>query len=241
VKGEPFVDIPLKDLLRLRIGYLGGLIIQSRLGETLLVHSALEKQFVGNDGVVHAHAPLVEHPQNGFFATEAVRDVRSNPLGLLRNRCRVKRLYVIDGMFHFSMVEPGFKTGNEPFFAEILAPQGAVDDSGFGHGAIKIQHSHQTRPGSGPVGHGEDGGAVRNQPVQNVMGILPNRLRHDQGTVGIHLREHRHAFFLGANKSVFLILFVGMNPFQIVPQRLHSVRQLLFHAGLCGPAGLIGA
>ena len=76
--------------------------------------------------------------------------------------------------------------------------------------------------------------------MQNVVGILPNRFGHHDGEIRIHIRKHRHAFFLGANKPVFLVRFIRMNAFEFEPGGGDRVRKFFFHAGLGGPAGLVG-
>ena len=46
------------------------------------------------------------------------------------------------------------------------------------------------------------GAAVRDQPAQDVVRILPDRLGDDQRGVGIDAGEDRHALLLGADEAV---------------------------------------
>ena len=54
---------------RLGVGDLRGGVVKSGLGKTLLINTRREKQFVGDDGVVHAHAAFVEDAHDGFALT----------------------------------------------------------------------------------------------------------------------------------------------------------------------------
>ena len=49
--------------------------VQSRLTEPLLKNAERVQEFVGNQRVVHSHAPLVEHTEDGWIVQQFLRDV----------------------------------------------------------------------------------------------------------------------------------------------------------------------
>ena len=142
---------------------------------------------------------------------------------------------------HAAGAEPLAKALLEEGVGEILAPQGAVGDAGFGHRAVEIQHSDQTGPGAAPIGNGQDRPAVGVKAVEQMMAVLPDGFRDDERGGGIELAEDFHAHFLGVNEAVILgrIELVGADAIPALV--LEGCNELGFHVGLDGPAFLVGA
>jgi hypothetical protein len=46
-----------------------------------------------------------------------------------------------------------------------------------------------------------------------MMGILPDRLDHDQWRIGGQISEHFHPIFLGIDEAVLLYRIDGMSPY----------------------------
>ena len=57
---------PSAHLLRLGVAYLAHCRIEPGLAEALLEDTGRVEEMVGDDGVVHPHATLVENAQDGF-------------------------------------------------------------------------------------------------------------------------------------------------------------------------------
>jgi hypothetical protein len=61
---------PVAHRARLFVGHFAHGGIQRRLAQALFENSQGHQVLVGNDGVVHAHAPLVEHAHDGLLAAQ---------------------------------------------------------------------------------------------------------------------------------------------------------------------------
>ena len=136
---------------------------------------------------------------------------------------------------------PPFEIFQEGFVVfKILAPERGVFDARLGHRAIEVQHPYQARPRSAPVGNRQDRALVEMQAMQNVMGILPDRLGHDQRRFGGDICEDLHPIFLGIDEAV---PDLGRKPWArwTFPFSFSRRRdQALFHLELFGFAFLIG-
>ena len=139
-----------------------------------------------------------------------------------------------------ALVEPLAQPVEEGFVGEVLAPQRRVFLAGLGEAGVEVQHSDQARPGSRPVGNGEDRSPVTEQTGEHVVRILPDRLGHDELGVGIDAGEDAHPFLLRSDEAVFFVLLVGMGTNQLVSRVRDAPPQCLFHLVLGGPAVLVG-
>ena len=78
------------------------------------------------------------------------------------------------------------------------------------------------------------------QPGQDVVAVLPDRLRHDHRRIGGNGLEHVHAHPLGGNEAMLLhrVIRVGSDHFHAFGSKRGD--DLLFHGLLGRPAGLVG-
>ena len=198
------------------------------------------EQVVRDDGVEHAHATLVKNAHNGFFALELCGECPTE-LGLCvrqaQGRCVSHMRRVVRDL---AAGEPFAQAAFEEIVRKVQTPQGAVRDARFGERPVEVEHADQARPLPGPVGEGENGASVRDQAVQHMVAVLPDRLGHDEGRVGMNMFEDSHALFLRADKAVSLIWLVGMPAADSPSLALNRGSDGFFHGLLCGPTHLIG-
>ena len=90
----PFVVQPLAHALRFLVAHLLHLGEQRRLAEPLLEDARRVQQFVGDDGVVHAHAALVENSHDRLVAAQILRQPCPQLRGLRRNLELAERMHV---------------------------------------------------------------------------------------------------------------------------------------------------
>ena len=81
---------------------------------------------------------------------------------------------------------------------------------------------------------------MRDEPVQDVVGILPDGLGNDDRGLGINFGENLHALFLRTDEAVLQFRFVGMGADQLVAEHGHGGGELAFHRFLEGPGEFIG-
>jgi hypothetical protein len=70
--------------------------------------------------------------------------------------------------------------------------------------------------------------------------VLPNCLSHYDGRIGMNVLEDLHPHALRVNEAVLQNWIDRVSAAQLDPLFEKSGRQLLFQAGLRGPANLIG-
>jgi len=136
--------------------------------------------------------------------------------------------------------QPLLQPAEEVVIGEVFAPQRGVGDTGFGQRAVEIEHAHEPGPGARPVGHRKDRAAVGHQAREDVVGVLPDRLGHNQRRVGVEIGEDRHAFFLRLDKAVAAFRVVVVGPFKGVAKRGEHVGELRLHLRLGFPTGAVG-
>jgi hypothetical protein len=79
------------------------------------------------------------------------------------------------------------------------------------------------------------------QPVHDVMGILPDGLGDDERGIGVNASaKDLHAFLLATDKAMLLVFFVRVRADEVVTGPCYSRRQSSFHLRLSGPALLVG-
>ena len=164
------------------------------------------QQVVGDDGVEHAHAAFVEHAHDRLLAAQLLGQRLAELAARLPGTLTFFERRDVVGLVLDVALRRASCAGcrEERLVGEILAPERRVLHAGLGQRAVEIQHADQSRPGARPVGDGQDRPAVRDQPVQHVMRVLPDGLGHDQRRVGIDAGEDLHAFLLRADEAVLL-------------------------------------
>src|SRR5262249_55057648 len=123
---------------------------------------------------------------------------------------------------------------------KILAPQRAVGHPGLGQGRIEIEHSDKARPLPAPVRDRKDWTAVRVEPVQNVMAVLPDGLNHDQRSIRRQSAEYFHPALLTIDEPVALCRIARMATPHFAPFATDGVHNSFFGLRLRGPATLVG-
>ncbi len=81
---------------------------------------------------------------------------------------------------------------------------------------------------------------MRNQAVQKVVRILPDRFGHDQTRGGVDLAKDLHPFPLRTDEPMLFLPLVGVSPDQLVAKTGHRIGQRLLHLVLRRPAVLVG-
>ncbi len=196
---------------------------------------------VRNDRVEHPHAPLVEHAHDRLL-THELRGERLAQLAFRLGHFHViQRRDVVGLVSHAPLLQPAAEVFCEPVVAKILAPQRAVFDTGLGERPVEVQHADESRPRPRPIGEGEDRPAMRDQPGEHVVRILPDGFGDDKRRVGIDPFKDAHPFLLRTDEPVLLAFLVGMRPDQFISGLRNRACQRLFHLPLRRPALLIGA
>jgi hypothetical protein len=103
---------------------------------------------------------------------------------------------VFYAMLGLAGFEPLGEIAFEEVVLEIFGPDGGVLDAGLGERAVEVEHADEAGPLAGPVGDGEDGGAVGGEAVEDVVGVLPDGFGDDEGNLGIDFSEDFHPLFL---------------------------------------------
>ena len=81
---------------------------------------------------------------------------------------------------------------------------------------------------------------MADQPGEHVMGVLPDRLGHDERGFGVQAGEHRDALVLGGDEAVLFLRLVGMRAGQPETQPADGGAERALERALRGPADLVG-
>ncbi len=231
---------PVAHLLRFLVAHQAHGRHQRRLTESLLVDAGGVEQLVVNDGVVHAHAALVEDAQDGFLALE-LRGQRFAQLTFRGGQAGgIEVAHVAGVVIDLALANPLADAAPEELVGEVFAPDGAVFDAGLGQRAVEVEHAHQAGPLPAPVGDGEDRATMVAQTGQHMMAVLPHRFGDDQTSVGINVLEDLHAHALTGDEAVLLHRIVGMPAFDGDALFGKGSDDGLLHRFLGRPADLIG-
>ena len=84
-------------------------------------------------------------------------------LGFDRHTSLAKRSHMRGAVGGRAGLQPTGEAGQEIIVIEIVAPKGRVFNAGLSQRTIEVEHTHQTRPLTAPVGHGKDRAAMRHQ------------------------------------------------------------------------------
>ena len=205
----------------------------------LLVDANGIEQFIGDDGVVHAHASLVEYPHDGFITFELAPKFSAQSFRGRRKLRRCERSNVAGIMDYRFAIQPAAKSLEEVVVLKIRTPKSAVFDSRLGHRCIQIEHPDQPRPLPRPVRDRKDGPTMRHKARKDVMAVLPDGLDYDQGRLRRNLAKDLDAVALAMNKSVLLDGIVGMTSADGASIAANRSRHRLFRLRLCRPARLV--
>jgi hypothetical protein len=215
-------------------------MVERRLAQALLEDAAGVQGVIGNDGVEHAHASLVEDAKNGLVAPQLGSQPLTEP-GTLRGQLHIlQRPCVRRVMRHPAGAQPLPQPVPEKGVRKILAPKARVPHARLGQRTIQVQHADQPRPLAAPVRHRQDRSAMSGQPGQHMMGILPYRLGHHQRRLRIERPKHLHSLALRRNKPMTFLFLERVRPHHPTPLRLERPAQRPLHGLLRRPAGLVG-
>ena len=203
VELHPVLLEPVVNGARFGVADLRGLVVKRGLAEAFLEHAGRVEQVVGDDGVEHAHATLVEHAHDGLVAPQLGGQRLAELAGVAGDFDFGERFDVIGLVRAFAGREPLAEFGLEIVVREILAPERGVFHALFRERAVQVQHADEAGPGAGPVGDGENRPAMRGESGEDVMRVLPDRFRDDEGRVRVNVLEHLNAFALRINEAVF--------------------------------------
>ena len=171
---------PAKDRSRLALGDLHGLVVERALAESLLEDARRVEEAVGNDRVEHPHAALVEHAHERLATAQVGGEFHAHLLQRLRDAHRGDRHDVTRVVTHRPVREPRPQVAVERGAAEVVRPERGVGDARLRERSVEVEHPHEARPLSRPVGDGEDRTGVGREPGQHVVGVLPDRFRDDE-------------------------------------------------------------
>ncbi len=225
----------------LRLGIADGqhFRVQRALAQALFEHAGGMQQLVGDDGVIHAHAALVEDAHDGLFGDQLARQLPAEIFSAGGQLEVGERLRVAGVVHHRLAVQPLAQARQEAFVLERLRPQRGVRHTGFGEGAVQIEHAHQAGPLAAPVGDGENGALVGKQAAENVVGVLPHSLHHNQRSRRRNVLEDLHPLLLAADEPVFQILVVRVSAAYFPSKAADGFRNGVFHFLLSRPADLV--
>src|ERR1051325_3758880 len=103
-----------------------------------------------------------------------------------------------------------------------------------------MEHAYQAGPGAGPICDSQNWTAMRRQARQNMMRILPNGLRDDQGAVRIEPAKNFEAHFLRIDESMFFLFIECIRALNVMAFALDRLREQCLHPSLLGPALFVG-
>ena len=192
---------PRLHLVGLGVGHALHLGPQRGLRQALLVDADPVEELVVEDRVVHAHAALVEHADDGLLGQQLGGQRLAEP-GLrggrqLRQRVHVGRV-VRDG----AGGQPLADRVGEPGVGAVDGPDRRVVLAHLGQAGVEPEQAHEAGPVGGEVRRGEDRAAVGAQPGEHVMAVLPDRLGHDQRRLRRDAAEDLEPHALAADEPV---------------------------------------
>ena len=227
---------PAEDLLRLGVGHLRGLVIERTLAEPLLEDAGGVEEVVGNDGIEHSHAALVEDTHQRLAVAEVGRDRLGGVGELARDRHLVEGHDMARVVVHGAVIEPGLQVPPKAWARKVVGPERRVTHACFRERAVEVEHAHQARPLARPVGHREDRAGVGREPREHVVGILPDRLGHDERHLGIDRFEHVEPLAGAGDEAMAAGLRRGMAPLQFPAGGGKGPHEVSLHRLLRRPA-----
>ena len=240
---HPRVLEPVVDALRLGVGDRLHLGVQRGLAQALLEDARRVEQLVGDDGVVHAHAALVEDAHDRLVPLEVAGELLAQGDGVARGADDVLAvgLDVAGVVRDLPVLQPLAQAVDEELVGEVLAPQGAYATPALVSEPLRL--SIPTRPGQVPLqlARVRIGPRWVDQAGQDVVRILPDGLGDDQRRVGVDRPEDLHAVLLAVDEAV--PLGRGRRDGRAgpcTPSWANAARDLRLHGGLRRLALLVG-
>ena len=123
---------------------------------------------------------------------------------------------------------------------EVVGPERGVGDARLGERAVEVEHPDKSRPLPRPVGNGEDRAGVTREPGENVVGVLPDRLRDHQRRGRIDLRKHLDPLAGAGDEAVAAQFRRGVAADERPASGGEGPRQIPLHLLLGRPADLVG-
>ena len=204
------LEQPVVNCARFGIGCFAHLGIKCRLAQPFLEHAHGRQQFVGNDGVVHAHAAFIEHAQDRFVAPQLVGQFLAQLLRLSARKdfgigSHMRAVMTIRSPFSHA-VHPSRKKRS------VKSTLHSVSKSLPALRSEALRLSRPTRPGqvATPIRHRQNGPFVMQQPGHQMLAVLPDRFDHHQRRVLGNGAEHLDAAFLAVDEAMLLgrVIFV---------------------------------
>ena len=82
---------------------------------------------------------------------------------------------------------------------------------------------------------------MRNETVEQVVRVLPDRLGNNKGRLPVDLCKHIHALALAGDEAVLEIGVIFVGPLKITTEAFDYASEFLLHLILFRPAVLIGS
>jgi hypothetical protein len=146
VEPHPTPDHPIAGGAGFGIGNACGFEVEGGLAEAFLEDAGGMQQFIGNDGVEHAHATLVKHAHDRLVRFELSCEGFAQAPGLAVGSGIDEGHDMVGLVAAPAGLEPMAQAQGKITVGEILAPQGGIGDSGLGERSIEVQHSDEAGP-----------------------------------------------------------------------------------------------
>ena len=239
VEFHPLLLQPRAHGVGLGIRHAHRLGVKRGLAEAFLENSARVQRVIGYDGVEHAHAALVENAEDRFFAAELRGKFLAELRGARWHAHFLQRTRVRGVVRDATRLEPLPQFCAEKVVREIFAPQRRVAHTGLRERTVEVQHADEPRPLAAPIRDSQNRPAMRREPGEDVMRILPHRLGDDERRIGIHVAENFEAELLRINEAVLRFRIERMRAHDADTLGGERVGEQLFHRSLRRPADLI--
>src|SRR5690606_22156907 len=138
------------------------------------------------------HASLVEHPENRLVATQFLAEPLSQLRRLGWELDIVGQPNVREIVLDLAGFQPRLQPVREEIVREVERPERAKIDARLDQRAVQVQQSDKPRELPAPVADGQDRPAVRLQPGEDMMRVLPRADRDDQWRIRIDVPEDLH-------------------------------------------------
>ena len=160
------------------------------------------EQPVGDDGVFHPHAALVEDTHQRLLGTEVGRE-QLRAFGEVAGHANLLEGHHVAGVVvDRAGGEPGLEVTLEAWARKVVGPDRRVGHARLRQRAVEIEHADEAGPLPRPVGRGEDRAFVGGEAGEDVVGVLPDRLGHHERHVRIDACEDVEALAATGDEAV---------------------------------------